>query len=49
MSKEVAKFVPFNSCINPSFWLELNKVKLETYKLNDDFKQINGQFNNCKI
>jgi hypothetical protein len=47
-TKELVKFVPFSSCINPSFWFELNRIKLDDYKLNDDFKNITGFFNNCK-
>jgi hypothetical protein len=47
--KEPLKFVPFSSCVNPSFWFELNRVKLDDYKLNDDFKDLNGHFNNSKI
>jgi hypothetical protein len=43
---EPLKFVPFSSCVNPSFWFELNRVKLDVYKLNDDFKSLNGHFNN---
>jgi hypothetical protein len=46
---EIVKFVPFSSCINPSFWYELNRVKLDEYKLNDDFKEIIGSFNNCLL
>ena len=45
---EILKFVPFSSCINPSFWYELNRIKLEDYKLNDDFKSLTGFFNTCK-
>lgn len=45
--KELLKFVPFSSCLNPSFWFELNRVKLDDYKLNDDFKVINGFYNHC--
>ncbi len=41
------KFVPFSSCVNSSFWYELNRIKLDDYKLNDDFKDITGLFNNC--
>ena len=48
-SQEILKFVPFNSCINPSFWYELNRVKLDDYKLNDDFKDLIGYYSNCKV
>ena len=48
-SLEILKFVPFSSCINPSFWYELNRVKLDDYKLNDDFKDLIGYFSNCNI
>lgn len=44
---DVVKFVPFSSCINPSFWYELNRVKLDEYKLNDDFKNLTGYYSNC--
>jgi hypothetical protein len=44
---DLLKFVPFSSCINPSFWYELNRIKLEDYKLNDDFKSLTGFFNIC--
>jgi hypothetical protein len=47
--KELLKFVPFSSCINPSFWFELNRVKLENYKLDDDFKPLTGSYNNRKL
>ena len=47
--KELLKFVPFSSCLNTSFWFELNRVKLDDYKLNDDLKTINGFFNHCNI
>ena len=47
-SKETLKFVPFSSCVNPSFWFELNRVKLDDYKLNDDFKDLIGLFNKSK-
>ena len=47
MNQNLLKFVPFSSCINPSFWFELNRIKLDEYKLNDDFKKITGYFNNC--
>nr|AWV66688.1 autophagy-related protein 7 [Brachionus koreanus] len=45
--KDLIKFVPFNSCINPSFWFELNKVKLDDYMLNDDFKDLKGFCSTC--
>lgn len=45
--KDLIKFVPFSSCINPSFWFELNRVKLDDYRLNDDFKDLKGFFSNC--
>ncbi len=48
-NQEILKFVPFNSCINPSFWYELNRVKLDEYMLNDDFKNLTGFFSNCKF
>ena len=47
--KDPIKFVPFNSCLNPSFWFELNRVKLDDYKLNDDFKDLIGLFNNSSV
>ena len=34
-SQELLKFVPFSSCINPNFWFELNRMKLDEYKLDD--------------
>lgn len=40
--RDLIKFVPFKSCINPSFWFELNRVKLDDYKLNDDFQELKG-------
>ena len=43
--KELLKFMPFSSCINPSFWAELTRLKLEEYKLDDDFKDLVGYFN----
>ncbi len=46
-NQELLKFVPFSSCINPSFWYELNRMKLDEYKLNDEFKNITGFFNTC--
>lgn len=46
-SQELLKFVPFSSCINPNFWFELNRMKLDEYMLNEDFKNITGFFNNC--
>jgi hypothetical protein len=48
-AKDLLKFVPFSSCVNPSFWFELNRIKLDDYKLNDDFKNITGFFNNCEL
>jgi hypothetical protein len=45
---ELLKFLAFNSCINPSFWFELNRIKLDEYKLNDSFQDITGYFNNCR-
>lgn len=45
--RDVLKFMPFSSCINPNFWFELNRMKLDEYKLNDDFKRVTGYFNNC--
>ncbi len=48
-NQEILKFVPFNSCINPSFWYELNRLKLDEYMLNDDFKNLTGFFSNCKF
>ena len=47
--KELLKFVPFSSCLNPSFWFELNRVKLDDYKLNDDFKSLTGFYNHCWV
>ena len=47
-NKEILKFMPFSSCINPSFWFELTRLKLDDYKLNDDFKNLIGFYNNCK-
>lgn len=47
-TKELVKFMPFSSCINPSFWFELSRAKLEDYKLNDDFKYLAGYYSNCK-
>ena len=49
VDKDSLKFVPFSSCVNPSFWFELNRVKLDDYKLNDDLKDIVGLFNNCEL
>lgn len=48
-NKELLKFVPFSSCLNQSFWFELNHVKLDDYKLNDDFKTLIGIYNHCRI
>lgn len=47
--KEILKFMPFSSCINPSFWFELSRVKLDDYKLNDDFRNIVGFYNSCNF
>jgi hypothetical protein len=47
--KEILKFMPFSSCINPSFWFELSRLKLDDYKLNDDYRNIFGLYNNCKL
>jgi hypothetical protein len=46
---EILKFMPFSSCINPSFWFELSRLKLDDFKLNDDFKNLSGFYNNCKF
>lgn len=48
VDKEIFKFVPFSSCINPSFWFELNRVKLDDYRLDDDLKDLVGLYSNCK-
>ncbi|CAF0732532.1 unnamed protein product [Brachionus calyciflorus] len=45
--KDLFKFLPFSSCINPSFWFELNRVKLDDYRLDDDFKNLKGFYSNC--
>ena len=41
--------MPFSSCINPSFWFELSRLKLDDFKLNDDFKNLSGFYNNCNF
>jgi hypothetical protein len=41
------KFMPYSSCINPSFWFELSRTKLEVLKLDDSFKSLCGYFSNC--
>ena len=46
---EILKFMPFSSCINPSFWFELSRLKLDDFKLNDDFKNLSGFYNNCNF
>lgn len=47
--KNLIKFVPYKSCIHPSFWFELNRVKLDDYKLSDDFKEIKGFCSTCNL
>lgn len=46
-TQEILKFMPYSSCINPSFWFELSRTKLEDLKLDDSFKLLFGYFSNC--
>jgi len=43
---ESLKFVPFNSTINPGFWSELAKMKLDISGLKEEPLDVSGTFNN---
>ncbi len=47
--QDLLRFMPFSSCINPSFWFELSRLKLDEYKLDDNYKDLFGFYNNCKL
>jgi hypothetical protein len=44
MEYSLLKFQPFSSAVNVSFWYELSKRKLDTYRLSEDPISVRGKF-----
>lgn len=47
-SENLLKFVPFSSCIDPSFWHRITQLKLDVDRLNENNHQIWGYYSNKK-
>ena len=45
-NENLLQFVPFESTLDPAFWYELGRRKLEKYQLNDAPVKINGFYTN---
>ena len=45
---KLLEFVPFKSCINPSFWHKLSEIKLNVDKLNEKVRKIWGYYSNIE-
>ena len=47
-SRNVLQFLPFSSSLDPGFWHELGKRKLEEYQLREDPVTIRGSYSNYR-
>ena len=43
------QFVPLNTFIDASFWSEVNRKKLEEWKLNEDENAVGASFSICEV
>ena len=46
---KVLQFVPFSSSLDPGFWHELGKRKLEQYQLSEEPVNIHGYYSNTRV
>lgn len=40
----IVQFAPFSSLVQPAFWHELTKLKIDVLRLSDDAQQIFGSY-----
>lgn len=48
MSEDLVQFVPFSSCVDPSFWHKLAQLKLDVHKLEEPRQEIWGYYSNVE-
>lgn len=43
---DLVRFVPFTSCVDPSFWHKLAELKLDVDRLDEPVRKLWGYYNN---